>query len=132
MSVRFVNPEGLPRPVGYAHAAVGSGRPVVLAGQIGCDESGRIEQPDDLVAQFGKALDNLLVALRAAGGEPTDIARLRIFTTDVPAYRAHLKELGAVYRERMGKHFPAMVLAGITELFEPGSQVEIEGIAYVD
>lgn len=132
MSVRLVNPDTLPKPVGYAHAAVGSGRPVVLAGQVGCDVSGRIEAPDDLVAQFGKALDNLVEALRAAGGQPTDVARLRIFTTDVAGYRARLKELGAAYRERMGRHFPAMVLAGVTELFDPEARVEIEGIAYVD
>jgi enamine deaminase RidA (YjgF/YER057c/UK114 family) len=132
VSVRLVNPDTLPKPVGYAHAAVGSGRAIVLAGQVGCDASGRIEAPDDLVAQFGKALDNLVEALRAAGGQPSDVARLRIFTTDVGGYRAQLKELGAAYRERMGRHFPAMVLAGVTELFDPEARVEIEGIAYVD
>ncbi|MHC4817810.1 MAG: RidA family protein [Planctomycetota bacterium] len=132
MSVRVVNPDGLAAPVGFSHAAVGQGRPVVLAGQIGCDASGRIEHPDDLVAQFKKALDNLLTALRAAGGAPTDIALLRIYTTQVETYRRSLKELGAAYRERFGKHSPAMCLVGITELFAPGTLVEIEGLAYVD
>ena len=132
MSVRFVNPETLPKAVGYAHVAIGHGTPVVLAGQIGWDEHGTIVEPDDLVAQFARALDNLLVALRAAGGEPTDIAQLRIFTTDVEGYRSNLRALGQVYRERLGKHYPAMVLAGVSALFEPGSKVEIEGLAYVD
>ncbi|MHC4547721.1 MAG: RidA family protein [Planctomycetota bacterium] len=131
MSVRLVNPEGLGPPVGFSHVAVGRGRPVVLAGQIGCDESGRIERPDDLVAQFARALDNLLLALRAAGGAPTDLALLRIYTTDVPAYRGHLEELGRAYRARLGKHYPAMCLVGVTELFEPGTLVELEGLAYV-
>ena len=132
MSVRVVNPDGLAAPVGFSHAAVGQGRPVVLAGQIGSDASGRIEHPDDLVKQFTKALDNLLTALRAAGGAPTDIALLRIYTTQVETYRRSLKELGAAYRDRFGKHYPAMCLVGITELFAPGTLVEIEGLAYVD
>jgi len=132
MSVRLVNPETLPRPVGYAHAAVGSGRPVVIAGMIGCDLSGTVVDPDDLVAQFGLALDNLVEALRAAGGAPTDLARLRIYCTHVNLYRASLAELGQAYRARLGKHFPAMSLVGVTELFDRGAMVEIEGLAYVD
>ncbi len=132
MSVRLINPDDLSAPVGFSHAAVGQGRPVVLAGQIGCDASGRIEHPDDLVAQFAKALDNLLAALRAAGGGPTDVALLRIHTTQVDTYRRRLKQLGAAYRERFGRHYPAMCLLGVTELFAPGTLVEIEGLAYVE
>lgn len=132
MSVRLVNPDGLPAPVGFSHVAVGKGRAVVLAGQIGCDATGRIEHPDDLVAQFEKTLDNLLAALRAAGGAPSDVALLRIYTTEVDTYRHSLKELGAAYRERFGRHYPAMCLIGVTELFAPGTLVEIEGLAYVE
>ena len=132
MSVRVVNPDDLSAPVGFSHAAVGHGRPVVLAGQIGCDATGRIERPDDLVAQFAKALDNLLAALRAAGGAPNDVALLRIYTTQVDTYRRSLEELGAAYRARFGKHYPAMCLLGVTELFAPGTLVEIEGMAYVE
>ena len=131
MPVQLFNPEQLAPPIGFSHAAVGEGRAIVLAGQIGCGPDGRIVDPDDIVAQFALALDNLLIALRAAGGDVTDLANLRIYTTDVGAYRAHLKGLGAAYRERLGRHFPAMVLAGVSELFEPGSLVEIEGTAYV-
>jgi len=131
MPVRLVNPEELPPPIGFSHAAVGEGRAIVLAGQIGCDSSGRVTEPDDIVAQFGLALDNLLIALRAAGGDIEDLANLRIYTTDVRAYRANLKELGAAYRDRLGRHFPAMALVGVAGLFEPGSLVEIEGTAYV-
>jgi len=132
VGVRFLNPDLLPPPVGFSQAAVCTGRPVLLAGQIGCDRSGAIEAPGDIVAQFAKALDNVLVALRAAGGRPTDLARMRIYTTDVEAYRAHLSELGRAYRERIGKHYPPMCLIGTPQLFEPGTLVEIEAEAYVE
>lgn len=131
MAVRLVNPAQLVKPRGYAHAAVGSGRTVVLAGQVGCDANGRIEAPGDLVAQFARALDNLLVALAAAGGAPGDLAQLRIFVVDAAAYRARLRELGEAWRARFGKHFPAMTLAEVKGLFDPQALVEIEGLACV-
>ena len=131
MSVKLINPKELAEAKGFSHVAVGKGAPVVLAGQIGWDKSGKIVS-DDLVAQFALAIDNLLVALRAAGGKPEDLALLRIYCTRVDLYRARLKELGAAYRKRFGRHFPAMALLGVTELFTPGSLVEIEGLAYVE
>lgn len=131
MSVRLINPATLAEAKGFSHVAVGKGAPVVLAGQIGWDKSGKIVS-DDLVAQFALAIDNLLVALRAAGGVPEDLALLRIYCTRVDLYRARLKELGEAYRKRLGRHFPAMCLLGVTELFTPGSLVEIEGLAYVN
>lgn len=132
MSVRLVNPGELMPPKGFSHAAVGKGSAILLAGQIGADGRGRIEAPGDLVRQFGKALDNLLVALRAAGGRPEDLGFLRIYTTDVPGYRARLREIGVAWRERFGKHFPAMVLIGVTGLYDPESLIELEGVAHVD
>lgn len=129
--MRLLNPATLAEAKGFSHVAVGKGAPVVLAGQIGWDESGRIVS-SDLVEQFGKAVDNLVEALRAAGGKPEDLALLRIYCTRVDLYRARLKELGAAYRRRLGSHYPAMCLLGVTELFVPGSLVEIEGLAYVD
>ena len=131
MSTRLINPASLAEAKGFSHVAVGKGAPVVLAGQIGWDKDGKIVS-DDLVAQFGLAIDNLLVALKAAGGKPEDLALLRIYCTRVPEYRARLKELGAAYQKRLGRHFPAMALLGVTELFTPGSHVEIEGLAYVE
>ena len=132
MGVRLVNPEGLAPPIGYSHAAIGSGRPIVLAGQIGCDASGKVTAPGDLVEQFKLALDNLLHALRECGGAPTDLAQMRLFVTDVQAYRDNLAALGHAYRDRLGRHYPAMALLGIDELFEPDAMIEIEGLAYVD
>ncbi|MGQ0612673.1 MAG: RidA family protein [Planctomycetaceae bacterium] len=130
MAVRLVNPDALVKPRGYAHAAIGSGRAILLAGQIGCDATGRIEAPGDLAAQFARALDNLLVALRAAGGKPEELAHLRIFVTDVGDYRARAKTLGEAWRARFGRHYPPMTLAEVKGLFDPAALVEIEGIAY--
>ena len=131
MSVRLINPDELSPAIGFSHAAVGEGKAIAIAGQIGCGPDGLVVQPDDLVAQFALALDNLLVALRAAGGGVEDLASMRIYTTDVPGYRAHLRELGRAYRERLGKHFPAMALLGVAALFDDGAQIEIEAVAYV-
>ena len=130
MSVRLINPGSLMEPVGYAHAAIGKGEVLELAGQVGWDREGNFR--DGLVAQVAQALDNLLAVLDECGCAPTDVARLRFYTTDVEGYRAHLKEIGAAYRERFGKHFPAMTLVGVAALFDPGALVEIEGVAYVD
>ncbi len=131
MSVKLLNPASLAEAKGFSHVAVGKGAPVVLAGQIGWDRSGKLVSPD-LVAQFGKAIDNLLEALKAAGGKPEDLALLRIYCTRVDLYRTKLKELGAAYRRRLLRHFPAMALLGVTELFTPGALVEIEALAYVE
>ncbi|MHC4938422.1 MAG: RidA family protein [Planctomycetota bacterium] len=132
MSTELINPPELAPPIGFAHAVIGKGRAVPLAGQVGCDGDGRIVSPGDLVEQFGLAVKNLRIALEAAGGKPTDLAFLRIYTTEVATYRARAKELGVAYREHFGKHFPAMALLGVHELFDPEALVEIEGLAYVD
>ncbi len=132
MSTELIHPVTLAPAKGFAHATCGHGTPVMLAGQIGCGPDGKVQAPGDLVQQFGRTLDNLLEALQAAGGKPTDMAQMRIFVTDVPAYRAHLKELGAVWRERFGRHYPAMTLAGVTELFDPEALLEIDGLAFVE
>ena len=130
MSVRLVNPESLIKPVGYAHAAIGGGGVLELAGQVGWDRDGNLAE--GLVAQVAQAFDNLVLVLEECGCGPKDLARLRIYTVDIDGYREHLKEIGAAYRERFGKHFPAMTLAGVAALFNKGALVEIEGVAYVD
>ncbi|MBO0708251.1 MAG: RidA family protein [Candidatus Dormibacteraeota bacterium] len=126
--VELVNPPQLGPPVGFSHAAR-AGNLVYTGGQIGCDAGGRVLAPGDLVAQFARALANVAVALRAAGCEPQDAIKLTYFVTDVPAYRAHLKKIGAAYREVFGRHYPATSLFGIQELFDPQALIEIECVA---
>jgi enamine deaminase RidA (YjgF/YER057c/UK114 family) len=85
-----------------------------------------------IVAQFAKALDNVLSVVKAAHGAPTDVAAMTVFVTDLPAYRAARKELGPIWRERFGTHYPAMALLGIKDLVEPNAMIEIEAIAYIE
>ena len=118
---RIVNPPELGAPSGFSHAVVASGRTVHLAGQIGTGAT--------LAEQFDSAAGSMIVALRAAGGDVEDLVSLQVFTTSVAAYKASLPELGRVWRERFGHHYPAMGLFGVTELFEPDAQVELMGVA---
>jgi enamine deaminase RidA (YjgF/YER057c/UK114 family) len=85
-----------------------------------------------MAEQFDDAVGNLLTALRAAGGEPDDLVSLQVFVTDVAAYREALPALGEVWREHFGRHYPAMGLFGISELFEPWAQVELMGVAVLN
>ena len=117
---RIVNPPELGEPKGFSHAVV-SGQTVYLAGQIGEGET--------LAEQFGGAAKNLLAALRAAEGKPEDVVWLQVFVTDIGEYRSSSRELGRVWREHFGRHYPAMGLFGVTELFEPAAKVELMGIA---
>jgi enamine deaminase RidA (YjgF/YER057c/UK114 family) len=119
---RIVNPPELPKPSGFSHALV-AGDTVYLAGQVGAGET--------LVEQFDGAAKNLVAALQAAGGDVGDLVSLQVFVSDVPAYRAALSELGDVWRRHFGRHYPAMGLFGVTELFDPGLKVELMGVAVI-
>jgi NAD(P)-dependent dehydrogenase (short-subunit alcohol dehydrogenase family)/enamine deaminase RidA (YjgF/YER057c/UK114 family) len=132
MSGRFaiINPEELGAPRGWNNGmlAPAGGRTLFIAGQTARDGSGRVSSAD-FVAQFDQALGNVLTVLRAAGGEPGHIGRFTIYVTDMAGYRASLKPLGAVYRRRMGTHYPAMALVQVTSLVDPRALVEIEATA---
>ena len=129
--VENVNPPELGPAVGFSHATRAAGF-VFLGGQIGSDRSGRIVEPGDIGAQFARAIRNVGVALRAAGSSPERAVKLTYFVTDVDAYRAALKEIGAAYREVFGRHFPATSLFGVARLFDSDAMVEIECVALTD
>jgi enamine deaminase RidA (YjgF/YER057c/UK114 family) len=126
--VTLINPRQLARPVGYSHGAVGRGRTLALAGQIGWDGTGKLVAID-FAPQFRQAIANLTAVLTEAGGRPEDLISLRIYVTDKQRYLACLKEVGAAYREHLGGHYPAMALVQVADLLEPGALVEIEGLA---
>jgi enamine deaminase RidA (YjgF/YER057c/UK114 family) len=117
---RIVNPPELPPPRGFSHAVL-AGTTVYLAGQIG--------EGHTLAEQFDAAAANLIVAIRAAGGEPQDLVSLQLFVTDVSEYRASQRELGEVWRKHFGRHYPAMGLFGVTELADPAAKIELMGVA---
>jgi enamine deaminase RidA (YjgF/YER057c/UK114 family) len=127
-----INPTGLAAPSGFSHAVVGSGRIVFLAGQTALDGSGRIVAPGDVVAQFERALANLLTALAAAGGGPADLASITIYIVDVPGYRARADEIGAVWRRLAGREYPAAAGIGVARLWDADALVEIQGYAILD
>lgn len=131
MTIERVNPPELPRPSGFAHAVVATGRTVHLAGQTGADATGKIVD-GGVVAQFEQALGNLLRALEAAGGRPDQLAALTVYVVDVPDYQAHGREIGAVWRRLAGTDYPAMAAVGVTRLWEPAAVVEIQGVAVLD
>jgi enamine deaminase RidA (YjgF/YER057c/UK114 family) len=128
--LQVVQPEGFAPPRGYSNGVVTRGRLVHVGGQVGWNASHQFTS-DDFTVQFGQALDNVLAVVRAAGADAADIARMTVYVTDLPAYRAATATLGPIWRERMGRHYPAMALVGVTGLVEPRALVEIEAVAVV-
>jgi enamine deaminase RidA (YjgF/YER057c/UK114 family) len=125
-----VAPE-LAEPVGFAHAVVAApGRTVYLGGQTAQGPNGQIVG-ETVPEQFDVAAGNVVAALWAAGGSPGHLVSLIIYVTDVPAYRAALKELGPLYRKHFGRHYPAVALLGVAELFDPAARLELVATAVI-
>lgn len=128
----LVNPPGLAPPVGFSHAvAAGPGRTVYLGGQAALHPDGTVDPDSTLVEQFDLALANLAATLAAAGAAPEHLVTVTVFATDAEQYRKDLKELGAVWRRHVGKHYPAMAFFEVKGLFDPAAQVELTGVAMV-
>lgn len=128
--IEIINPEEWKPPVGYSNAIAARGeRTLYLGGQVAFDEKAVVVGVGDLVAQFRKTIENLETVVRAAGGTLENIVKLTIFVQDRDDYKAHGRELGAAYRERFGKHFPAMTLVEVARFYETDVLIEIEGIA---
>ncbi len=131
MKIEFVNPPSLAQPKGYTHGikTAGASTLLFLGGQVAWDKEGRLIGENNIVVQFDKALENLLVVVRDSGGRPENIVKLNIYVTDKAAYLSNMREAGQAYRKHMGKHFPAMTLVEVKSLYESGAMVEIEGLA---
>lgn len=127
---RILQPDGWARPRGYSNGIVARGRQVHVAGQIGWDANSRLVSAD-LVAQVRQALQNVVAVLACDGARPEHIVRLNWYMTDRTAYLAAGKALGAVYREIIGAHYPAMSAVQVVSLMEAGALVEIEATAIV-
>jgi enamine deaminase RidA (YjgF/YER057c/UK114 family) len=121
---QFLNPEGLAPARGFSHGAVpANGRTLYIAGQTGHHQDMSLDA--DLVEQFARACQSVAAVITEAGGNPTDLVSMTIYTTDVPGYRQSLGPIGEAYRQVFGKHFPPMALIGVAELFDPKAKVEL-------
>ncbi len=128
--MRTLQPPGWPRPRGYANGIAARGTMVFVAGQIGWDERQAIVS-DDLALQLGQALDNTLAVLREAGAGPEHVVRMTWYLTDKRDYLARARELGEVWRTRMGRHYPAMAVVEVSALIEERARIEIETTAII-
>ena len=133
MTFKLINPPSLGRPKGFSHGilANGSGSLLFIAGQIGWNEQQKIVS-DSFVAQFDRALANVVAVVNEAGGAADRITRLVIYVTDKSEYTLNLKAVGECYRAHMGRHFPAMVLVEVKSLLEDAAKVEIEAMAVLN
>ena len=128
MTLRILHPDGWAPPKGYANGVLASGRQLHVAGQIGWDATRRIV-PGGLVPQTRQALENIVAVLASGGARPEHLVRLTWYLTDRAAYLAASKELGEVYREVIGRHYPAMTAVEVSSLMEADAVVEIEATA---
>jgi enamine deaminase RidA (YjgF/YER057c/UK114 family) len=130
--IQPVNPPTLLKPSGFSHGYEASGgKTLYIAGQVAKNKDGQLVGKGDIVAQFRQVCENIKALLLARSGKMNDIVKLTLYVLDVSDYKAHIKEIGAVYREYFGKHFPAMTLVGARDLYDAsdGCLIEIEGIA---
>ena len=130
MTHKTLQPEGWLAPRGYANGIEASGRQIYVGGQIGWNGQCQFET-DDLVAQIKQALSNCVAVVAAGGGLPEHIVRMTWYLRDKKEYVARLKEIGAVYREVMGRHYPAMSAVQVADLIEDEAKVEIEVTAII-
>lgn len=126
----FLNPASWKPARGYSNGVAASGRLLFLGGMIGWNGQQEFET-DDFIGQTAQALRNIVEVLAEAGAGPEHLVRLTWYVTDRDEYVARLPEMGAVYREIIGKHFPAMALVQVVALVERRAKVEIEATAVV-
>ena len=128
--MEMIQPEGWPAPKGYANGIKTEGGMLLLAGQVGWDEQGEFHS-DDFVAQVRQALLNITSILQAAGASPMHITRMTWYITDKKEYLGALKQVGQVYRDIIGAHYPVMTMVQVVALIEDQAKVEIEATAVI-
>jgi len=123
--MQMLNPAGWMRPKGYSNGIAAAGRMIFVAGQVGWD-SQETFRTDDLVGQVRQSLTNIVAILAEAGARPEHIVRMNWYLADKDEYNARLAEIGDVYRELIGRHFPAMTALQVAGFVEHGAKIEIE------
>jgi enamine deaminase RidA (YjgF/YER057c/UK114 family) len=130
MSHEILQPAGWAPARGYANGVAAEGRLVFVAGQVGWDADQRFVG-DGFAAQLRQALANVVGVLACAGAKPAHVVRMTWYVTSRDEYNASLAEVGAAWRELMGRHYPAMSVVVVAGLLEPRAKVEIEATAVV-
>ena len=127
--MKHLLPEGWPRPRGYSNGIVANGSQVFVAGMVGWNEFG--EFPPDFVGQFRQTLENTLAVLAEVNAGPEHVVRMTWYVKNLDLYRGSLREVGAAWRDIMGKNFPTMAVVGVSDLVEPEALLEIESTAVI-
>jgi len=120
-----IQPPDWAEPKGYANGILARGTLLFIGGQIGWNAQQQFES-DDFVAQTRQTLQNIAEVLKAGGAGPVNMVRMTWYIVDRVEYNARLKEIGSVYRDVMGKNFPAMTCVQVAALMEARAKVEIE------
>jgi enamine deaminase RidA (YjgF/YER057c/UK114 family) len=129
--MQTLQPPGWARPKGFSHGiATRGGTTVYIAGQVGWNADERFEETS-FAGQFRQALANILAVLATAGGRPEHLVRLTWYVLDKEEYLGALREVGAAYRELIGRHFPAMAVVQVGGLMEEKARLEIEATAVI-
>ena len=128
--MRVLQPPGWARPRGFANGIAARGELVFIAGQVGWTGQGEWRERS-FAGQFRQALNNILAVLKEANGRPEHIVRLTWYVLDRQEYLASLKEVGAAWRELMGRHYPAMAVVEVSGLVEDEARLEIEATAVI-
>ena len=128
--MEILQPPGWARAKGFSNGIAASGTLVFIAGQIGWTGECKWEARD-FAGQFRQALSNVIAVLKEAKGKPEHIVRLTWYVLDKKEYGAALKEVGAAYRELMGKHYPTMAVVQVSGLVEREARLEIEATAVI-
>ena len=128
--MKILQPPGWTSPRGYVNGVAARGTTVFVGGQVGWNAQQQFES-DDFVAQARQALSNVVAILAEAGARPEHIARMTWYVVDKREYVASYRALGVVYRELVGRHFPAMTAVEVAALIEDRARVEIEVTAVV-
>lgn len=125
---RTLHPDGWKAASGYANGIVASGQTVFVGGQVGWNAE-QVFESDDLVEQVRRALQNIVDVLAEAGARPEHLVRLTWYVVDKREYSLRRREIGAVYRGVIGRHYPTMTLVEVSGLLEDAAKVEIEATA---
>ena len=128
--MKVLQPPGWAKPRGFSNGISASGKLVFIAGQIGWTGEGKWESKD-FAGQFRQSLKNTLAVLAEAGGRPEHIVRMTWYIVDKQEYLGAVGEVGAAYRELIGKHYPAMAVVQVGGLIENEARLEIETTAVV-